>query len=76
MLSKAKSMFMDFNAKCMQPRAQLPPLETRQTQITEFFKVTKRPQKQGPLRMPVAEKRYNSDKISYYYRSYSNNNEW
>ena len=39
-ISKAKSMILNFNAKCMQPRAQLMPLgETRQCKITEFFKV-------------------------------------
>lgn len=40
MISKAKSMILNFNVKCMQPRAQPMPLgETRQCKITEFFKV-------------------------------------
>ena len=40
MISKAKSMILNFNAKCMQPRAQPMSLgETRQCKITEFFKV-------------------------------------
>ena len=79
-ISKAKSMIFDFNAKCMQPRAQPLPLgETRQCKITEFFKSEKKPQNPSmgaQLRMPAAPKVYSSDKISYYFRSHSNNNEW
>jgi hypothetical protein len=42
LISKAKSMIIDFNSKCMQPRAQPLPLEVRQTRITEFFKLSKK----------------------------------
>ena len=66
-------MAADFAAKCQQPRAQPPPLlETRQAQLTEFFKSTRYvggSQEMLLSRMPVAEKVYKSDKISYYFRS-------
>ena len=81
-ISKAKSVSKDFASKCRQPRAQpLPLLETRQAQITEFFKSTRNlkythQQEQALLKKPVAEKVYKNDKISFYFRSYSNNNEW
>ena len=66
-------MAADFAAKCQQPRAQPPPLlETRQAQLIEFFKSdgTRVGGSQEMLlsRMPVAEKVYKSDKISYYFR--------
>jgi hypothetical protein len=79
MISKAKSMILDFNAKCMRPRAQLLPLEVRQTRITEFFKTTRKTSNtdvKSQLRMPAVPKRYTSDKISYYFKSFSINNEW
>jgi hypothetical protein len=74
-------MIIDFNAKCMLPRAQPLPLETRQTRITEFFKVSRKVsnnecKEQQQLRMAAGPKRYTSDKISFYYRSFSVNNEW
>jgi hypothetical protein len=72
-LSKANSLAADFAAKCQQPRAQpLPLLETRQSQLTEFFKSNGRvggSQEMLLSRMLVAEKVYKSDKISYYFRS-------
>ena len=70
-MSKAKSMILDFSQKCLQPRAQLMPIgETRQCKITEFFKVEKKTRdSNNHLRMPSAPKCYTSDKISYYFRS-------
>jgi hypothetical protein len=55
----------------MIPRAKLAPLETRQTRITEFFKISAKNVSNKPLRMQGAPKKYTVQKIPYYYRALS-----